>query len=58
VTRAFLSGLRVDLLQLVRSPFDMVGMLVWPLVFSSIAYLLLGRGAGSASCSVPLWGLR
>jgi ABC-2 type transport system permease protein len=47
VIRAFASGLRVDLLQLLRSPFDMVGMLVWPLVFASIAYLLLGHGNGN-----------
>jgi len=46
VIRAFASGLRVDLLQLVRSPFDMVGMLVWPVVFASIAYLLLGSASG------------
>jgi ABC-2 type transport system permease protein len=46
VIRAFMSGLRVDLLQLIRTPFDMVGMLVWPLVFASIAYLLLGHGSG------------
>ena len=45
--RAFASGLRVDLLQLIRSPFDMVGMLVWPLVFASIAYLLLGHANGN-----------
>lgn len=44
--RVFVSGLRVDLLQLARSPFDMVGMLVWPIVFASIAYLLLGGGSG------------
>ena len=44
--RAFASGLRVDLLQLIRTPFDMVGMLVWPLVFASIAYLLLGHASG------------
>lgn len=47
MTRAFMSGLRVDLLQLIRSPFDMVGMLVWPLVFASIAYLLLGSESGT-----------
>jgi ABC-2 type transport system permease protein len=41
-----MSGLRVDLLQLIRTPFDMVGMLVWPLVFASIAYLLLGHASG------------
>jgi ABC-2 type transport system permease protein len=46
VIRAFVSGLRVDLLQLIRSPFDMVGMLVWPLVFASIAFLLLGHETG------------
>ena len=40
--RAFGSGLRVHLLYLLRSPFDMVGMLVWPIIFASIAYYLIG----------------
>lgn len=40
--RAFCSGLRVHLVLLSRSPFDVVGMLVWPIVFASIAYLLIG----------------
>lgn len=45
--RVFRTGLRLHLLQLLRSPFDMVGMLVWPIVFSSIAYLLLGAQSGA-----------
>ena len=62
--RAFRSGLKVDLLLLLRSPFDMVGMVVWPLVFASIAYLLLGSTSGervlfSASLGaavIIMWG--
>lgn len=40
--RAFASGLRVHLVHLVRSPFDMAGMLIWPIIFASIAYYLIG----------------
>jgi len=40
--RAFASGLRVHLVQLLRSPFDIIGMLVWPIIFASIAYYLIG----------------
>lgn len=40
--RAFASGLRLHLLHLLRSPFDLIGMLVWPVVFASIAYYLIG----------------
>lgn len=46
--RAFASGLRVHLVHLLRSPFDMVGMLVWPIVFASIAYYLIGTEGDSS----------
>lgn len=41
--RAFGSGLRMHLRHLTRSPFDLIGMLVWPIVFSSVAALVIGR---------------
>ncbi len=40
--RVFASGLRIHLTQLARSPFDIVAMLVWPVIFASIAYYLIG----------------
>jgi ABC-2 type transport system permease protein len=43
--RVFASGLRIHLMQLVRSPFDIVAMLVWPVIFASIAYYLIGVDA-------------
>jgi len=47
VTRVFANGLRVHLLQLLRSPFDIVAMLVWPIIFASIAYYLIGTDANT-----------
>lgn len=56
--RVFVTGMRVQLMQLMRSSFDLVAMLVWPVIYSSIAYylldasktprLLLGAAVGSA----------
>ena len=43
--RVFANGLRIHLMQLVRSPFDIVAMLVWPVIFASIAYYLIGVDA-------------
>lgn len=43
--RVFANGLRIHLVQLLRSPFDIVAMLVWPIVFASIAYYLIGTNA-------------
>jgi ABC-2 type transport system permease protein len=40
VIRVFLTGLRVQALQLLRSSFDVVAMFIWPIVYSSIAYYL------------------
>jgi ABC-2 type transport system permease protein len=47
VIRAFLTGVRVHLVQLLRSPFDLVAILIWPIVFASIAYYLIGVDASS-----------
>ncbi len=46
--RVFANGLRIHLVQLLRSPFDIVAMLVWPIVFASIAYYLIGADADTA----------
>src|SRR4029079_2517223 len=42
VIRAFATGLRVHLVHLLRSPFDLVAILLWPVIFASIAYYLIG----------------
>jgi ABC-2 type transport system permease protein len=41
VTRAFLSGMRVHLIQAARNPFDISAIVLWPIVYASIAYYLL-----------------
>jgi hypothetical protein len=41
VIRVFVTGVRLQLLQLMRSGFDISAMLVWPIVFASIAFYLL-----------------
>ncbi len=45
--RAFFTGVRIHLVQLFRSPFDLVAILLWPIVFASIAYYLIGVDANS-----------
>ncbi len=39
--RVFLTGMRVQITQLLRSTFDLVAMLIWPIIYASIAYYLL-----------------
>ena len=39
--RVFVTGLRVQVLQLLRSSFDLVGMFTWPIIYSTIAYYLV-----------------
>jgi ABC-2 type transport system permease protein len=39
--RAFFSGMRIHIVQFSRNPFDMSGVIVWPIVYASIAYYLL-----------------
>ena len=39
--RAFWSGMRVHLIMFSRNPFDISGVLLWPIMYASIAYYLL-----------------
>lgn len=39
--RAFVSGMRVHVLQFSRNPFDLSGVFLWPILYASIAYYLL-----------------
>lgn len=39
--RAFLSGMRIHIVQFSRNPFDLSGVIIWPVVYASIAYYLL-----------------
>lgn len=41
MTRAFLSGMRIHLIQFTKNAFDISGVLLWPIVYASIAYYLL-----------------
>jgi len=41
MTRAFLSGMWIHVVQFSRNPFDLIGIVVWPIVYASIAYYLL-----------------
>jgi len=41
VIRVFVTGVRLQLLQLMRSGFDISAMLVWPIILASIAFYLL-----------------
>jgi ABC-2 type transport system permease protein len=44
VIQAFLTGLRLQVKQASRNGFDMSGVIVWPILYASIAYYLLGHG--------------
>lgn len=41
MTRAFLSGMRIHVLQFTRNAFDISGVVLWPILYASIAYYLL-----------------
>ena len=41
MTRAFLSGMRIHVVQFSRNPFDLSGVIIWPILYASIAYYLL-----------------
>jgi len=41
VIRAFLSGMRIHLVMFSRNPFDLSGVVLWPILYASIAYYLL-----------------
>jgi ABC-2 type transport system permease protein len=63
VIRAFLSGLRLHMLQLSRSSFDLSGIIVWPIVFATIAYYMYGQksdprillGAAIGATMMAMW---
>ena len=42
--QAFLTGLRLQVKQASRNAFDLSGVIVWPILYASIAYYLLGHG--------------
>jgi len=41
VIRAFLSGMKVHVVMFSRNPFDLSGVVLWPILYASIAYYLL-----------------
>ena len=41
MTRAFLSGVRIHVLQFTKNAFDLSGVVLWPILYASIAYYLL-----------------
>ena len=41
MTRAFLSGMWIHVVQFSRNPFDLTGVIIWPILYASIAYYLL-----------------
>jgi ABC-type multidrug transport system permease subunit len=41
VIRALLTGIRLHMKQASRNPFDLSGVIVWPILYASIAYYLL-----------------
>ena len=41
MTRAFVSGMWVHVVQFSRNPFDLTGVILWPILYASIAYYLL-----------------
>ena len=56
--RVFATGVRLQLLQLMRSGFDISAMLVWPIILASIAFYLLDAKESPRSCSRLRWGRR
>ncbi len=41
MTRAFLSGMWIHVVMFSRNPFDLSGVILWPILYASIAYYLL-----------------
>lgn len=41
MTRAFLSGMWIHIVMFSRNPFDLSGVILWPILYASIAYYLL-----------------
>lgn len=63
--RAFLSGMWVHVVMFSRNPFDLSGVILWPIVYASIAYYLLGSkdnprlllGASLGAAVMLMWSL-
>ncbi len=58
MTRAFLSGMWIHVVQFSRNPFDLSGVVIWPILYASIAYYLLDRRTTRGCCSAPRSALR
>lgn len=55
MTRAFLSGVRIHVLQFTKNAFDVSAVVLWPILYASIAYYLLdGSDDGSVLLSASL----
>lgn len=65
MTRAFLSGMWVHVVQFSRNPFDLTGVVLWPIYYASIAYYLLDAkdnprlllGASLGASVMLMWSL-
>jgi ABC-2 type transport system permease protein len=55
VTRAFLTGVRIQVKQFTKNAFDVTAVVLWPILYASIAYYLLdGSDDGSVLLSASL----
>jgi ABC-2 type transport system permease protein len=55
VTRAFLTGVRIQVKQFTKNAFDVSAVVLWPILYASIAYYLLdGSDDGSVLLSASL----
>jgi hypothetical protein len=65
MTRAFLSGMWIHVVQFSRNPFDLSGVILWPILYASIAYYLLDArndprlllGASLGAAVMLMWSL-
>jgi len=65
MTRAFLSGVRIYVLQFTKNAFDLSGVVLWPILYASIAYYLLDAkhdprlllAASLGSAVMAMWSL-
>jgi ABC-2 type transport system permease protein len=55
VTRAFITGVRIQVKQFTKNAFDVSAVVLWPILYASIAYYLLdGQDDGSVLLSASL----
>ena len=55
--RVFATGMRLQLLTAAALGFDLIAMLIWPIILASIAYYLLdAKESPHESCSRPSLG--